>query len=217
VIGLPSLQAMDGAQGARIWMASERRTCAADSIGWRNVCKWSLERTHKAVICLCSVRAAVIFKIPRGEQGARSVELRTSEPAMILDGIDVSKLKRVPRYQRAIHRSRAAPTFHGTRYASRPQRKILISQCQLISMRRAELSCRALNYRQSLTQAEPVQGKGSKLLSTRAPESVPSLVTRMIYSVSVCVAARTGSILGARAFSISRSSPAMSNCAVTPV
>jgi transposase len=36
------------------------------------------------------------------EQGARSVELRAGELAMILDGIDVSKLKRVPRYQRAI-------------------------------------------------------------------------------------------------------------------
>jgi len=43
-----------------------------------------------------------VFKIPRVEQGARSVELRASELAMILDGIDVSKLKRVPRYQRAI-------------------------------------------------------------------------------------------------------------------
>jgi hypothetical protein len=30
------------------------------------------------------------------------VELRASELAMILDGIDVSKLKRVPRYQRVV-------------------------------------------------------------------------------------------------------------------
>src|SRR5712691_9206199 len=36
-----------------------------------------------------------VFKIPRVEQGVRSVELRASELAMILDGIDVSKLKRV--------------------------------------------------------------------------------------------------------------------------
>jgi transposase len=43
-----------------------------------------------------------VFKIPRVEQGMRSVELRASELAMILDGIDVSKLKRVPRYQQAI-------------------------------------------------------------------------------------------------------------------
>ena len=33
------------------------------------------------------------FKIPRVEQGAQSAELRASELAMILDGIDVSKLK----------------------------------------------------------------------------------------------------------------------------
>jgi transposase len=45
---------------------------------------------------------AGVFKLPRVEQGARSVELRASELAMILDGIDVSKLKRLPRYQRAI-------------------------------------------------------------------------------------------------------------------
>jgi transposase len=45
---------------------------------------------------------AGVFKVPRVEQGARSVELRASELAMILDGIDVSKLKRLPRYQRAI-------------------------------------------------------------------------------------------------------------------
>jgi len=43
-----------------------------------------------------------VFKLPRVEQGARSVELRASELAMILDGIDVSKLKRVRRYERAV-------------------------------------------------------------------------------------------------------------------
>ena len=41
-----------------------------------------------------------VFKLPRVMAGARSVELRASELAMILDGIDVSKLKRVPRYER---------------------------------------------------------------------------------------------------------------------
>ena len=39
-----------------------------------------------------------VFKLPRVEAGARSVELRASELAMVLDGIDMSKLKRVPRY-----------------------------------------------------------------------------------------------------------------------
>ena len=39
-------------------------------------------------------------KLPRVEAGVRSVELRASELAMVLDGIDVSRLKRVPRYER---------------------------------------------------------------------------------------------------------------------
>jgi transposase len=41
-----------------------------------------------------------VFKLPRVQEGARSVQLRASELAMVLDGIDVSKLKRVPRYTR---------------------------------------------------------------------------------------------------------------------
>jgi transposase len=40
------------------------------------------------------------FKLPRVSPGTRSVELRASELAMILDGIDMTKLKRVPRYVR---------------------------------------------------------------------------------------------------------------------
>ena len=40
------------------------------------------------------------FKLPRIAPGAHSVELRASELAMLLDGIDLSKLKRTPRYER---------------------------------------------------------------------------------------------------------------------
>ena len=43
---------------------------------------------------------AGVFKLPRVSPGSRSVELRASELAMILDGIDMTKLKRVPRYER---------------------------------------------------------------------------------------------------------------------
>jgi len=42
-----------------------------------------------------------VFKLPKVEPGARSVELRASELAMILDGIDMARLKRVARYDRA--------------------------------------------------------------------------------------------------------------------
>ena len=41
-----------------------------------------------------------VFKLPRVVPGAGSVELRASELAMLLDGIDMAKLKRVPRYER---------------------------------------------------------------------------------------------------------------------
>ena len=41
-----------------------------------------------------------VFKLPPAEGAGRALELRASELAMILDGIDVSKLKRLPRYQR---------------------------------------------------------------------------------------------------------------------
>jgi transposase len=40
------------------------------------------------------------FKLPRVEQGAKSVELRPSELAMLLDGIDLRSVKRVKRYAR---------------------------------------------------------------------------------------------------------------------
>jgi transposase len=40
------------------------------------------------------------FKLPKLEVGQRSVELRASELAMILDGIDLASVKRVKRYRR---------------------------------------------------------------------------------------------------------------------
>jgi transposase len=40
------------------------------------------------------------FKLPRIEADAKSVELRASELAMMLDGIDLKSVKRVKRYRR---------------------------------------------------------------------------------------------------------------------
>lgn len=42
---------------------------------------------------------AGVFKLPKLTPGTRSVELKASELAMLLEGIDLSKLKRRPRYQ----------------------------------------------------------------------------------------------------------------------
>jgi len=41
-----------------------------------------------------------VFKLPRAAAAVRAVELRASELAMILEGIDVSRLVRGPRYER---------------------------------------------------------------------------------------------------------------------
>ena len=41
------------------------------------------------------------FKLPKVEAAQISVELRASELAMILDGIDLASVKRTKRYRRA--------------------------------------------------------------------------------------------------------------------
>ena len=123
MIGLPSLQAMDRAQGARIWMASEATDmrCGFDRLAKRvravigenppqsgHLFVFRSRRGDRLKILVWDRDGFVlwykrlevgVFKIPRVEQGARSVELHASELAIILDGIDVSKLKRVPCYQ----------------------------------------------------------------------------------------------------------------------
>ena len=43
-----------------------------------------------------------VFKLPRPAGDAKSVELRASELAMLLDGIDLRSVKRVARYERAV-------------------------------------------------------------------------------------------------------------------
>jgi transposase len=41
-----------------------------------------------------------VFRLPQIRSGASSIELRPSEFAMLLDGIDMSRVKRMPRYER---------------------------------------------------------------------------------------------------------------------
>ena len=125
MIGLPSLQAMDRSQGARIWMASEATDmrCGFDRLAERvnavvgenpqsgHLFVFRSRRGDRLKILVWDRDGFVlwykrleagVFKMPRVENGARAVELRASELAMILDGIDVSKLKRLARYDRAV-------------------------------------------------------------------------------------------------------------------
>ena len=123
MIGLPSLRALDGAQGARICLAAEatdmrygfdrlaervRVVIGQDPLS-NSLLVFRSRRGDRLKILLWDRDGFVlwskrleagVFKLPRATAGTRSVELRASELAMILDGIDVSKLKRVPRYER---------------------------------------------------------------------------------------------------------------------
>lgn len=119
---VPSLRTLDGAQGARIWLASEATDmrCGFDRLAERvravveqdplsgQLFVFRSRRGDRLKILVWDRDGYIlwykrletgVFKLPRVLSGARSVELRASELAMILDGIDVTKLKRVARYE----------------------------------------------------------------------------------------------------------------------
>jgi len=123
VLGLPSLHTLDQGQAARIWLAAEATDmrCGFDRLAERvravigqdplsgHLFVFRSRRGDRLKILLWDQDGFVlwykrleagVFKLPRVKEGARSLELRASELAMVLDGIDVSKLKRVPRYAR---------------------------------------------------------------------------------------------------------------------
>ena len=123
MMGLPSLRTLDGLQTTRIWLAVEATDmrCGFDRLAERVSAVISQDplsghlfvfasRRHERLKILTWDRdgyvlwykrlEAGVFKLPRVEQGMRSIELRASELAMMLDGIDMTKLKRTPRYRR---------------------------------------------------------------------------------------------------------------------
>lgn len=121
--GLPSLRALDRSQATRIWLAVEATDmrCGFDRLAERVRAVLGQDPLSDALFISRSRRGdrlkvlvwdrdgfilrykrleSRVFTLPRVEAGMRSVELRASELAMILDGIDMTKLKRVPRYER---------------------------------------------------------------------------------------------------------------------
>ena len=117
------MRALDQAQGTRVWLAVEATDmrCGFDRLAERvkavigqepfsgHYFLFRSRRGDRLKILVWDRDGFVlwykrlesgVFKLPRVDAGARSVELRASELAMVLDGIDVSKLKRVPRYER---------------------------------------------------------------------------------------------------------------------
>ena len=123
MMGLPSLRAIDGAQAARIWLATEptdmrcgfdrlaeraRAVIGEDPFGGHLFVFRSRRGDRLKILTWDRDGFALwykrleqgVFKLPRAEEGVRRLELRASKLAMVLDGIDVSRLKRVPRYER---------------------------------------------------------------------------------------------------------------------
>lgn len=124
MIGLPSLRELDGVPGPRIWLAAEAMDmrCGFDRLAERvqtvigedplsghlflfrsrNGNRLKILTWDRDGYVLWYKRLEVgVFKLPRIVPGSHSMELRASELAMLLDGIDMAKLKRVPRYERA--------------------------------------------------------------------------------------------------------------------
>jgi transposase len=129
VIGLPSLRDLDGASGTRIWLAAAPTDmrCGFDRLAEQvrsvisqdplsgHLFLFRSRRAERLKVLMWDRDGYVLwykrleqgaFKLPRLSPGTRSVELRPSELAMILDGIDMTKLKRVPRYQRTTRSNR---------------------------------------------------------------------------------------------------------------
>ncbi len=123
MIGLPSLASLDGSSSTRIWLATEPADmrCGFDRLAER--AQWvSGQDPLSGHLFLFRGRGGDrlkilywdrdgyalwykrleegVFKLPRIEAGQQSVELRASELAMMLDGIDLRSIKRVKRYSR---------------------------------------------------------------------------------------------------------------------
>ena len=83
-----------------------------------------------------------MFKLPRAEGAGRARELRASELAMILDGIDVSRLKRLPRYQRRARITRRAEALRREGIPTEKDRDV----CNHIRIATSNVMCLPLTH-----------------------------------------------------------------------
>jgi transposase len=123
VIGLPSLRAFDHQHSARIWLAAAPvdMRCGFDRLAELARAVTGQDPFHAHLFLFRSRRGdrlkvlqwdrdgyvlwykrleVGVFRLPQIRSGASSIELRPSEFAMLLDGIDMSRVKRMPRYER---------------------------------------------------------------------------------------------------------------------
>jgi transposase len=122
-IGLPTLTALDRLATTRIWLAAEAADmrCGFDRLA-ELAAAVTAQNPLDGHLFLFRGRGGDrlkilywdrdgwalwykrleegVFKLPRIDDGKKSVELRASELAMLLDGIDLRSIKRVKRFSR---------------------------------------------------------------------------------------------------------------------
>lgn len=124
MIGLPTLAQLDRSSTTRIWLCTAptdmRRGFDRLAEQGRSITKQDPQSGHLFIFrsrggdrlkvlywdsdgyCIWYKRLEEgTFKLPRLEAAQQSVELRASELAMILDGIDLASVKRTKRFRRA--------------------------------------------------------------------------------------------------------------------
>lgn len=124
MIGLPTLEQLDRSSTTRIWLATQPADmrCSFDRLA-EQAARGTGEDPLSGHLFLFRSRGGDrlkilywdrdgyalwykrleegVFKLPRTDAATKSVELRGSELAMILDGIDLSSVKRSKRYVRS--------------------------------------------------------------------------------------------------------------------
>ena len=121
MIGLPKLSQLDQASATKVWLATQPADmrCGFDRLAELAASVTGDNPLSGHLFLFCSRggdRLKILywdadgyalwykrleegtFKLPKIEDGARSVQLRPSELAMMLDGIDLKSVKRVKRY-----------------------------------------------------------------------------------------------------------------------
>lgn len=122
---LPSLRALDRATEQRIWLQAEacdmrrgfdrlaesaREVTGVDPLSG-HLFLFRSRRGDRLKILVWDGDGYVLwykrleagtFRLPAAGAGTRSLELRASELAMLLDGIDLRALRRLPRYRKKV-------------------------------------------------------------------------------------------------------------------